>query len=160
MRSASEQLAPVQHVICCYWRLTHYGGQQCDTDHRRDRGQHVSVGVNFFIVHFRQFITIVLPIRFSRGGCSFQFGRTSKWRPRAQHFAHTILLANDGTSTSLSANSITVTKTNCPNGGVCCGDGRYKDFFSCEPPSTGLKGGDRAGSKEKTQQLGWASLGK
>jgi len=26
-----------------------------------------------------------------RGGCSFQFGRTSMWRPRAPHLAHTTL---------------------------------------------------------------------
>jgi hypothetical protein len=28
------------------------------------------------------------------------FGRTSMWRPRAPHLAHTTLLANDGISTS------------------------------------------------------------
>jgi hypothetical protein len=41
-----------------------------------------------------------LPVRLSVGGCSFQFGRTSMWRPRAPHLAHTTLLANQGTSTS------------------------------------------------------------
>ena len=30
--------------------------------------------------------------------------------------------------------------------------------FSCETPSTGLKGGDRAGSKEKSPALGWAKF--
>jgi hypothetical protein len=30
----------------------------------------------------------------------YGFGRTSMWRPRAPHFAHTTLLANDGTSVS------------------------------------------------------------
>jgi hypothetical protein len=38
------------------------------------------------------------PVRLSLGGCSFQFGRTWMWRPRAPHLAHTILLAKDGTS--------------------------------------------------------------
>jgi hypothetical protein len=47
-----------------------------------------------------------------------------------------------------------------PSNGVCCGDGRYKDFFSCEPPSTGLKGGDRAGLNKESPALGRASLGK
>jgi len=32
--------------------------------------------------------------------------------------------------------------------GFVASDGRYKDF-SCEPSPTSLKGGDRAGSKEK-----------
>ena len=41
-----------------------------------------------------------LPVRLSLGGGSFQFGRTSMWRPRAPHLAHTTLLANDGTSVS------------------------------------------------------------
>jgi len=45
------------------------------------------------IFHHRQ----CLPVRLSLGGCSFQFGRTSMWRPRAPHLAHTALLAKLGT---------------------------------------------------------------
>ena len=41
-----------------------------------------------------------LPVTLSRGGCSFQFGRTSMCRPRPPHLAHTTLLANHGTSVS------------------------------------------------------------
>jgi hypothetical protein len=41
-----------------------------------------------------------LPVRLSCGGCSFQFGRTSMYRPRAPHLAHTTLLVNDGTAVS------------------------------------------------------------
>jgi hypothetical protein len=40
-----------------------------------------------------------------RGGCSFQFGRTSMWRPRAPHLAHTTLLANERTSSNYGTNS-------------------------------------------------------
>jgi len=41
-----------------------------------------------------------LPVRLSRGGCSFQFGRTSILFPRLPHLAQTTLLLKYGTSDS------------------------------------------------------------
>ena len=42
----------------------------------------------------------ILPVRLSRGSCSFQFGRTSILFPRLPHLAHTTRQRNQGTPVS------------------------------------------------------------
>ena len=77
-----------------------------------------------------------LPVRLGCGGCSFPFGRTPMWLPRAPHLAHTTLLANHGTSVS-PGHFDTSTKPWCralllPVTGRCKGSCDSVAFTACD----------------------------